>query len=317
MAASLDLSLSFILMKRILIILCALVALLSACKSKTQQAASQFQFNDDYGRIVNIPTQPKRIVSVSPAITEIIYALGAGDLLVGRTEFCTYPPETEQVECIGGITNLNIEKIVALNPDLVICGSMVDKKIVDQVEKMGIPMPCVIEKEKFNDLYDNIKRIGQLIGRSDKADSLIGAIRIQASQIDTLSHYDYGITEDEIPRPTVYYVVGFGKGGNYTAGGNTFVNDIIRMAGGRNIAENISGWNFSMEALMQANPDYIVVRKEDKESFCSMHPYDKLMAVRLGKVIPIESGTIDLQVPRNIEAIRTISDSIHHHRITY
>ena len=100
-----------------------------------------------------------------------------------------------------------------------------------------------------------------------------------------------------------YYVVGFGASGNFTAGGNTFINDIIRMAGGRNIAEDIEGWSYSLEALVQEDPDYIIVRREDSAAFCGMKPYNRLSAVRNGHVIGIVSGTLDLQVPRNIDAI--------------
>ena len=103
--------------------------------------------------------------------------------------------------------------------------------------------------------------------------------------------------------PKVYYVVGFGPTGNFTAGGNTFINDIIRMAGGRNIAEAVEGWSYSLEALMKEDPDYIIVRREDSAAFCAMKPYDRLSAVRQGHVIGIVSGTLDLQVPRNIDAI--------------
>ena len=75
------------------------------------------------------------------------------------------------------------------------------------------------------------------------------------------------------------------------------------MAGGRNIAENIDGWSYSLEALMKEDPDYIVVRREDSAAFVDMKPYNTLGAVRKGNVIGIESGTLDLQVPRNIDAI--------------
>ena len=103
-------------------------------------------YTDDYGTTVDIPLHPKRIVSTSPAVTEIIYALGGSHLLVGRTDFCTYPPEAANIPSVGGISNLNIEKTLSLNPDLVISGSMVGKKTTDQMDAMGTPMVCVIEK---------------------------------------------------------------------------------------------------------------------------------------------------------------------------
>ena len=294
-------------MKKILLILGLLT--LVGCGGAPEEEASTFAFIDDYGRDVTVPLEARRIVSVSPAVTEIVYALGAGDRLVGRTDYCNYPEAADTLPSIGGISNLNVEAIIRLKPDLVICGSMVQKKTSDQLAKLGIPMACVTEKKQYDGLYDNIAKIGQLVGCKTQSDSLIGRLRMQLSQIDTMGKYNYGPNE-QVPLPTVYYVVGFGKGGDYTAGGNTFINDIIRFAGGRNLAEFVSGWNFSKEKLLEAQPSYILIRQEDAETFCNTPPYNSLMAVRIGHVIPIESGIIDQQVPRNIEAIRLISDAI-------
>ncbi|MBR0169791.1 MAG: ABC transporter substrate-binding protein [Bacteroidales bacterium] len=274
------------------------VLLFAACGSKQQQVSVNDTVIDDYGREVIVPSHPTRVVSTSPAVTEIMFALGAGDLLVGRTDFCVYPEEAAQIPTIGGISNLNVERILSLNPDLVISGSMVSKKATDQLDKMGTPIVCVIEKPKFDVLYDNITTIGKLVGKEQEADSL-NALMLQ--RVNALIDMDTARPTHSIPK--VYYVVGFGPSGNFTAGGNTFINDIIRMAGGRNIAENVSGWSYSLEALVKEDPDYIIVRREDSASFCSTRPYSTLRAVRQGNVIGMESGTMDLQVPRNIDAI--------------
>ena len=280
-------------------IILAFVLLLAACGGPQRQAPATDTVVDDYDRVVVIPSCPQRVVSLSPAVTEIMFALGADGLLVGRTDFCTYPAEVEAVPSIGGISNLNIERILSLSPDLVVSGSMVGKKATDQMDQMGVPMVCVIEKPRFDALYDNITAIGRLVGKEHEADSLNALMRerVRALDTDTVNH------PNNKTLPKVYYVVGFGPGGNFTAGGNTFINDIIRMAGGRNIAESIQGWNYSLEALMKENPDYIIVRREDSAAFCGMKPYNTLDAVRRGHVIGIESGTFDLQVPRNIDAI--------------
>lgn len=274
------------------------VLLFAACGSKQQQVSVNDTVIDDYGREVIVPSHPTRVVSTSPAVTEIMFALGAGDLLVGRTDFCVYPEEAAQIPTIGGISNLNVERILSLNPDLVISGSMVSKKATDQLDKMGTPIVCVIEKPKFDVLYDNITAIGKLVGKEQEADSLNALMR---QRVNALIDMDTARPTHSIPK--VYYVVGFGPSGNFTAGGNTFINDIIRMAGGRNIAENVSGWSYSLEALVKEDPDYIIVRREDSASFCSTRPYSTLRAVRQGNVIGMESGTMDLQVPRNIDAI--------------
>lgn len=275
------------------------VLLFAACGGPQQQAATTDTVTDDYGRTVVIPAHPQRVVSLSPAVTEIIYALGADSLLVGRTDFCEYPAEALLIPTVGGISNLNIEKILSLNPDLVISGSMVGKKATDQMDQMGTPMVCVIEKPRFEALYDNIRAIGRLVGKEKEADSLVESLKWKVERLLA----DTSLSTFNSQLSTCYYVVGFGPTGNFTAGGNTFINDIIRMAGGRNIAEEVEGWNYSLEALMQENPDYIIVRREDSAAFCGMKPYNTLDAVRKGHVIGIVSGTLDLQVPRNIDAI--------------
>ncbi len=280
-------------------IIMGVVLLFAACGGPQQQAATTDTVTDDYGRTVVIPAHPQRVVSLSPAVTEIIYALGADSLLVGRTDFCEYPAEALQIPTVGGISNLNIEKILSLNPDLVISGSMVGKKATDQMDQMGTPMVCVIEKPRFEALYDNIRAIGRLVGKEKEADSLVESLKWKVERLLA----DTSLSTFNSQLSTCYYVVGFGPTGNFTAGGNTFINDIIRMAGGRNIAEEVEGWNYSLEALMQENPDYIIVRREDSAAFCGMKPYNTLDAVRKGHVIGIVSGTLDLQVPRNIDAI--------------
>ena len=278
---------------RVTVVLFGFVLLFAACGGHKEPAAVNDTVTDDYGRTVVVPAQPQRVVSLSPAVTEIIYALGAQDILVGRTDFCEYPAEAQDIPSIGGISNLNIESIMSRNPDLVISGSMVGKKVTDQMDAMGIPMVCVIEKPHFEALYENIAAIGKLVNKEREADSLNNMLRDRVNNLSPLTSH----------LSPCYYVVGFGASGNFTAGGNTFINDIIRMAGGRNIAEDIEGWSYSLEALVQEDPDYIIVRREDSAAFCCMKPYNRLSAVRNGHVIGIVSGTLDLQVPRNIDAI--------------
>lgn len=295
-------------MKRILFLFAALLVLVG-CQNKANHAEDEQSFLDDYGRMINTPLNPQRVVSVSPAVTEIMFDLGAGELLVGRTDFCNYPEEAKAIESIGGISNLNVEKIISLKPDLVISGSMVPENSIKQLADLGIPVVCIIEKEHFESLYENISRIGALLGRQRSADSLNNSLKAQIAVLD-LDFYERYNGQDDQYRPTMYYVVGFGKGGDFTAGANTFINEIIHLAGGKNIAEHNDGWSFSREALLNTNPTYIIIRNEDADVFCHTAPYNKLAAVRLGNIIRIDSGMIDLQVPRNIEAVKIIHAAI-------
>lgn len=287
------------------IISVVLILLLTACGGQQKQTSVLDTVTDDYGRTVVVPARPQRVVSLSPAVTEIMFALGADSLLVGRTDFCIYPDGAANIPSIGGISNLNIESILALRPDLVISGSMVGRKVTDQMDQMGTPMVCVIEKPRFEALYDNIAAIGRLVNKEREADSIVESLKSKVESImdSTALSTPLSARRGAGGEASCYYVVGFGAGGNFTAGGNTFINDIIRMAGGRNIAEGVEGWSYSLEALMKEDPDYIIVRREDSAAFCSMKPYNRLSAVRRGRVIGIESGTLDLQVPRNIDCI--------------
>ncbi|MBR6131146.1 MAG: ABC transporter substrate-binding protein [Bacteroidales bacterium] len=295
----------------------------SACHTPhptdNQTTHTTYQYTDDYGSIVNVPTHPHRIVSLSPAVTEIIFALGADSLLVGRTDFCNYPPQAQHIESIGGISNLNIEKVLSCKPDLIISGSMVPQKIVQQFAKMNIPLVCVIEKQKFDGLFTNVHSIGRLIGKEHTADSLNASMRKHLKTLvnpDTIQPHPTHPTTNTLTHshtntlthstPSVYYVVGFGPDGNFTAGGNTFINDIIQMAGGHNIAAESQGWTFSLEALINADPDFILIRANDSARFCNTPPYNQLSAVKNNRTIALEDGILDLQVPRNIDVIKQL-----------
>ncbi|MBO5963666.1 MAG: ABC transporter substrate-binding protein, partial [Bacteroidales bacterium] len=115
---------------------------------------------------------------------------------------------------------------------------------------------------------------------------------------------------DNSKKPSVYYVAGFGETGDYTAGGNTFINDIIRLAGGENLAKDLNGWAISKEAIFARQPDFIIVRQEDLNTFKSTAPYNKLKAVIENRVLGIESSLTDCQTLRSVEAIKQINDFI-------
>ncbi len=275
----------------------------TCCTSYTDKRDDTFLYTDDYSRTVEVPQHPLRVVSLSPAVTEMVYALHADSLLVGRTDFCNYPDEVVAIPSVGGISNLNVERVVSLKPDVVISGSMVTQRAVEQLEKLGVPVVCVLEKRCYNGLYDNISAIGRLIGCSDEAAALCRTLQEQLQMlVETVNNVD--------SLPALYYVIGFGSGGNFTAGGNSYINDIISYSGCRNLAADIEGWSYSLECLIAQDPDYVLIRREDSAAFCSMHPYSMLSAVRQHRVIAIESGWIDIQSPRNILAIQYIRNAV-------
>ena len=277
------------------------ILFLFGCKSPKQTESDVFfKWKDSYNRHIELSKAPERIVSISPAITEVMYLVGAQNKLVGISDFCMYPPETAKITKIGGMHNINFEVLLSLHPDVVLIGSMISQKDVDAIEKMGIPVVCIVEEKSMEGMADMMEVIGRITQCEEKASSEASNWR---DKIDGIRQEN---AQDSTTRKKVYYVVGFGDAGDFTAPKNTHINEIIELAGCENVGKKLSTWNISREVLFEANPDIILIRKEDKEAFCNQYPYTLLPAVKENRVYPIESGWIDIVSPRNIKAVDMI-----------
>ncbi len=288
--------------KKLITLFGVLAIIFSACHSpKTNQNQEAFfTWEDSYKRHIELAKAPERIVSISPAITEVMYLLGAQNKLVGISDFCVYPPETERIAKIGGMHNINFEVLLSLHPDVVLIGSMISQKDVDAIEKMGIPVICIVEETSMEGMADMMEVIGRITQCEEKAMTEASKWR---NEVKAMRQEN---AQDSVTKKKVYYVVGFGDAGDFTAPKNTHINEIIELAGCENVGKTLSSWNISREVLFKANPDIILIRKEDKDAFCSQHPYTLLKAVKENRVYPIESGWIDIVSPRNIKAVEMI-----------
>ena len=278
------------------------VLFFTACNSpKSNSKEAFFTWEDSYHRHVQLDTAPQRIVSISPAITEVMFLVGAQDKLVGVSDFCNYPPETEKITKIGGMHNINFEQLLSLHPDVVLIGSMISQKDVDAIEKMGIPVICIVEESSLEGMAEMMEVVGRITQCEGKGNAEAAKWRERIAELR-------GNAPNPADRKCVYYVVGFGDGGDFTAPKNTHIQEIIELAGGRNAGDSLTGWNISREYLFKVNPDIIVVRQEDRDAFVSRHPYTQLDAVKNGKVYPIESGWIDVVSLRNMQAVDYIRE---------
>lgn len=254
-------------------------------------------YTDSYQREVVLQKEPQRIVSLSPAITELLFMIGAGDRLVGISDYCQYPDETQKIPKVGGMQNINMETLLSLHPDVVLIGSMVSQEDVDKIEKLNIPVIALIEESDITGISTLMLNLGKITNQDSVA-------RVEADRWQqTLENFRQHNVLRQGPPKSVYYVVGFGETGDFTAPKGSHIHQIIELAGCRNVGEDVSTWNVSREFLFQADPDIIVVRKEDMQSFCSLYPYTLLKAVKNKKVYPIESSWIDIVTPRNLKAI--------------
>ncbi|MBP5663406.1 MAG: ABC transporter substrate-binding protein [Bacteroidales bacterium] len=280
-----------------------LLSLTISCLSPSQQGekASFFDYTDCYGNRVQLDAVPTRIISLSPAITEMVFMLDEGDKLVGISDFCHYPEATDTMHRVGGMQNINVESLVALNPDVVLIGSIVTKQDMEKMERAGLKVVVIREETKLEGLCDALAVIGNLLDKNELADEQIQKIHNQLDSVK--SHIDTTLAPKK-----VYYVVGFGEQGDFTAPQNSHIHEIITAAGGENIGKDLTSWSVSREYLFEADPDIILIRKEDLEVYGKTKPYTSLRAVKEGHLYPIESGWIDIVSPRNILAIQYINN---------
>lgn len=252
-----------------------------------------------------IDNKPERIVSVAPSITELIYALGKGKTLVGRTDYCNYPKEAETVPSVGELINPNIEKMVELNPDLVIATANFSDEIIKKLEELGIRVVILYEGIDLEGAYDSIAALGEVIYAEEEASNLILEIQQKVEEVKAK------VKDKE--KPKVYYAADFGKNGDYTATGDTFIGQILEIAGGKNIAKDSTGWKYSLEEIIENDPEYILISKYYgmKDSFMDTAGYKELSAVKNNNVIEIDDDILARQGPRLGQAIEELAKIFH------
>lgn len=208
---------------------------------------------DDLGRTVQIAKLPQRIVSLAPSNTEILYALGLEDKLVGTTDYCDYPEAAKSKPRVASYTTPNLEKVVSVQPDLILAEAIHEKTALPAMENLGLTV-IVMSAKSLDTVLSDIKLVGQVNGKSKASDRLVDSLteRIQAVVSKTAT-----LTPEQ--RPGVLYVVWHDP--IWTMGRETFINDLIRKAGGINIfaADFEKSRVVSLEAIIQKNPQVIIV----------------------------------------------------------
>ena len=234
-----------------LIIVLALSLLASCMTTMESESQGTIQITDQLGRTVTLETVPQRIVSLAPSNTEIIFALGLGDRLVGITEYCNYPPEAAEKPSIGGFSTPNIEEVVALAPDLILATSIHESEIIPQLESQGLTVVALAPKT-FDDVLDSIALAGKVTGKEEKATELLMEMQ---NRIKMITDKTINLPEKEVLR--VFYLTWHDP--LMTSGGDTLINELIKMAGGINIFSEVSGAEtVDLEVLITRNPQVMI-----------------------------------------------------------
>lgn len=258
---------------------------------------------DSVDREVTLEKKPEKLLSLGPNMTEIVFALGLGEQLVAVTDYCDYPAETAGIEKIGSLTEPDLEKIAELDPDLVLASTHVSEDTMAKLDELHIPVLMLYDEHKLDGLKGILETLGQALDVQPRAAELVTDVfsRIEAVRAD--------LKEQEPVRG--YYVVGFGEYGDYTAGGDTFAHEILEAAGIDNIAGDIQGWSYSLEKLLEEDPDIILIPLWAEGVFGTEEPYSELTAVKEGRVFAIDNNMIDRQGPRNADAVEAIAKVVH------
>ena len=298
--------------RTIFIALIALAIALTACASAPTNAptaapAAFITVTDDAGRQVTLKNLPTRIVSLAPSNTEVVYALGLGDLLVGDTEYCDYPPEAKSKPKIGGFANIDLEKVVGLNPDLVLATNIHAKTVVPELEKRGITV-VVVEPKNVGDVLAKITFVGKLTGASENAAKLTGQLKIR---IDAVT----GKVATAKIKPRVFYEIDKSL---YTAGPGSFIDDMIANAGGVNIAADAKGSyaQLSPEAIIARDPQVMLLGDmnfgESPESVKARPGWSNISAVKSGRIVPIsDENVIARPGPRIVEGLEMLARALY------
>ncbi|MBI4787757.1 MAG: ABC transporter substrate-binding protein [Chloroflexi bacterium] len=270
-------------------------------------AAFPLTITDDAGRQVTIKAAPKRIVSLAPSNTEVVYALGQGALVVGVTEYCDYPPEAKQKPKVGGFSKIDLEKVVGLTPDLILATNIHVKSIVPELEKRGLVV-VVVEPKNVDDVVNKITIVGKLSGATEPAAKLAAQLK---SRVDAVTAQ----VAKAKSKPRVFYEIDKTL---FTPGPGSFIDDMIVKAGGVNIAADAKG------AYAQLTPEVIIARDpeiiflgdmlfgESPDSVKARPGWANLTAVKAGRIVPlIDENLFSRPGPRTVDGLEWLARALH------
>ena len=257
-------------------------------------------FTDDLGRKIQLPERIDQVISLAPNLTEIIFAVGGGDKLVGVTTFCNYPPEAKSIKKVSDTQTPNIETIVALQPQVVFVSTASQletfaKVLADQKIAVFVTAP-----NGLDGIYKSIETIGDILGHKEKADDLVQEMQARVKKAQFTA---------SIGRPKVF--VQIDKNSLYTIGKDSYITDIIARAGGVSATADIPTAypNVSRETALAMNPDVIVI-SESENNREPNEVFRNSPAVKNGRVFRVSADLLSRPGPRVVDALEQIADKL-------
>jgi iron complex transport system substrate-binding protein len=258
---------------------------------------------DDAGRSVTIDAEPQRIVSLTPANTEIVAALGLIDRLVGVTSFCDYPAEVASIDIIGDFASPNLEAVAAAEPDLVLATAGVQADVIGQLEDLGAVVVAV-DPADLESLFASIEMVGAVTGTAEAADTLVSSIR---SELDAIT-----VAIGDVAPVSCFLEIA--QDPLFTAGPGTLLDDLITAAGGANVVTQDGYVGYSVEQLVTDDPAVYMATlgsMSDPSDLASRPGYGDIDAVKTGRVFVLEDNLVSRPGPRVVEGVRVIAEALH------
>ncbi len=278
-------------------------SLLLLLASLPQPLASSFPLvvKDDRGVSVRLSAAPRRLVSLAPNLTEIVFLLGKEEMLVGVTRYCNYPAPATLLPRVGGIVDPDVERIVAARPDLVLCTTDGNpRERVKVLEEMGIPC-FAVGPQDLAAVFGTIERIGAILGVPERGKREADALR---SRADRVSRSKGGAS------PRVLFVVSTSP--VIAAGSGTFLDEIVRASGGENAAAAFAGRypRLSVEEMIRARPDIILVAAMSgvEEFSPAVTRWKEVPAFRHGDVVSLDGDLVTRPGPRMVAAMERVAE---------
>ena len=279
----------------------------NACQSNQAKiVGSTREVTDDLGRLVRVPERIERVVSLAPNLTENVFAVGAGDKLVGVTTYCNFPAEAEKINKIGDTQNPSVETIIALKPQLVLVSTASQlETFAAQMERQNIAV-FVTAPRSFENVLQNLKQLGDLLGTNEKAEKLIDELKARAANVETR-------VKNETP---VRVFVQISREPLYTIGKDSFITDSIRRAGGISVTADVpeSYPKISKETALAAAPEAVILSADDSMGEFNSEPADALKdspAVKNKRVYKINGDLLVRPSPRMVDGFEAMAQALH------
>ena len=263
------------------------------------------------GREITLKEPASRVVALTAADCEILYAIGAGETLVGRGEYCDYPAEVFDVPSVQSGYETNIEQIIALEPQVVLMGTMAQSvEQVEALEKAGIAV-VVSDAQDIEGVYTAIRMIGKLMGYDDNAEALVAGMQDTFAELKEASKGDGS--------ESIYFEVSPLQWGLWTAGTGTFMDEITQMLGLKNAFSDVEGWGeISEEQVIERAPDYIVTitmyfgeGPTPEEEIMSRAGWEKIPAVANGRILNLQNNELSRPGPRLADGAKMLCEFIY------